>query len=129
MPEIIPWPCDLGVRDMEPFLRWTTRSAGRSLAGHEQIVGVNAGSWEVTLSHAYAITAAELRQFIEPFEQIEVEKTAPTARQKEVMAEATARGHATKVMKKVVALHKRNKDDLAEEEAILKMCNAAPGMV
>ena len=67
---------------------------------------------------AYGIAAGELRQFIEQFEQLDAEKKDIAERQKEVMAEAKARGYDTKVMRKVIALRKRDKDDVAEEEAI-----------
>lgn len=78
--------------------------------------------------NAYGIAAGELRQFIEQFEQLESEKKDVAERQKELMAEAKARGYDTKVMKKVIALRKRDKDDIAEEEAILDMYKAALGM-
>ena len=78
--------------------------------------------------HAYNVAADELRQFIEQYEQMEAEKRDVTERQKEIMAEAKARGYDTKVMKKVIALRKRDKDDIAEEEAILDMYKAALGM-
>ncbi|WP_347138618.1 DUF2312 domain-containing protein [Paracoccus sp. SSK6] len=77
---------------------------------------------------AYSVAADELRQFIEQFEQLEAEKKDITERQKEVMAEAKARGYDTKVMKKIVALRKRDRDDIAEEEAILEMYKQALGM-
>lgn len=77
---------------------------------------------------AYQVTAAEIRQFIEQYEQLESEKTDITERQKEVMAEAKARGYDTKVMRIVIALRKRDKDDVAEEEAILEMYKSALGM-
>ena len=57
---------------------------------------------------AYSVAADELRQFIEQFEQLEAEKKDIAERQKEVMAEAKARGYDTKVMKKIVALRKRD---------------------
>ena len=76
----------------------------------------------------YAVTADELRQFIEQFEQLEAEKKDIAERQKEVMSEAKARGYDTKAMRKIVALRKRDKDDIAEEEAILDMYKAALGM-
>ena len=41
---------------------------------------------------AYGIAAGELRQFIEQYEQLDAEKKAGAERQKELMAEATARG-------------------------------------
>lgn len=77
---------------------------------------------------AYSVAAEELRQFIEQYEQLEAEKKDITERQKEVMAEAKARGYDTKVMKKIVALRKRDRDDIAEEEAILEMYKTALGM-
>lgn len=77
---------------------------------------------------AYGVAADELRQFIEQFEQLEAEKKDVAERQKEVMAEAKARGYDTKVMKKIVALRKRHRDDVAEEEAILEMYKSALGM-
>jgi len=76
----------------------------------------------------YAIAADELRQFIEQYEHLEAEKKDIAEQQKEVMAEAKARGYDTKVIRKVIALRKRDKDDIAEEEAILEMYKAALGM-
>ena len=78
---------------------------------------------------AYAVTADELRQFIERFEQLEAEKKDVAEQQKELMAEAKGRGYDTKVMKKVVALRKRKPDDIAEEDAILEMYKSALGML
>ncbi|RBI82876.1 hypothetical protein DRV85_17775 [Rhodosalinus halophilus] len=75
-----------------------------------------------------SVAAEELRQFIEQFEQLEAEKKDIADRQKEVMAEAKARGYDTKVMRKVIALRKREPDDIAEEEAVLEMYKAALGM-
>ena len=77
---------------------------------------------------AYGVAADELRQFIQQFEQLEAEKKDTAERQKEVMAEAKARGYDTKVMKKIIALRKRHRDDVAEEEAILDLYKAALGM-
>jgi uncharacterized protein (UPF0335 family) len=78
---------------------------------------------------AYNVTADELRQFIERFEQLESEKKDVAEQQKELMAEAKGRGYDTKVMKKVVALRKRKPDDIAEEEAVLDMYKSALGMI
>ena len=77
----------------------------------------------------YRVTAGELRQFIERFERLETEKKDIADQQKEVMSEAKARGYDTKVMRKVIALRKRDKDDIAEEEAVLEMYKEALGMV
>ena len=76
----------------------------------------------------YNVTADELRQFIERFEQLEAEKADVAEQQKELMAEAKGRGYDTAVMRKVIALRKRKPDDIAEEEAILEMYKAALGM-
>jgi uncharacterized protein (UPF0335 family) len=77
---------------------------------------------------AYNVTADELRQFIERFEQLESEKKDVTEQQKELMAEAKGRGYDTKVIRKVIALRKRKPDEIAEEEAIMEMYKAALGM-
>ena len=77
---------------------------------------------------AYGVAADELRQFIEQFEQLEAEKKDILERMKEVMAEAKARGYSTKIMKQVIALRRRDKDDVAEDAAILDMYLAALGM-
>ena len=77
---------------------------------------------------AYSVTADELRQFIERFEQLEAEKADVAEQQKELMAEAKGRGYDTRVMRKVIALRKRKPDEIAEEEAIMEMYKAALGM-
>ena len=76
----------------------------------------------------YAVTADELRQFIERFEQLESEKKDVAEQQKELMAEAKGRGYDTTVMRKVIALRKRKPEEIAEEEAVLEMYKAALGM-
>ena len=78
---------------------------------------------------SHNVAADELRQFIAQYEQMEAEKKDVTERQSELMAEAKARGYDTKVIRKVIALRKRDRDDIAEEEAILDMYKAAMGMV
>ncbi len=76
----------------------------------------------------YRVTANELRQFVERIERLDAEKKDLAEQQKEVMAEAKARGYDTKVMRKVIALRKRDADDIAEEEAVLEMYKQALGM-
>ena len=68
------------------------------------------------IDSTYKVTADELRQFIERYERLEQEKKDIAEAQKEVMAEAKGRGYDTKVLRKVIALRKRDKDDIAEEE-------------
>ena len=76
----------------------------------------------------YNVTADELRSFVERFERLEAEKKDISDQQKEVMAEAKGRGYDTKVIRKVIALRKRDRDDIAEEEAILELYKEALGM-
>jgi len=74
------------------------------------------------------VAGHELRQFIERFERLEAEKKDIADAQKEVMAEAKGRGYDTKVLRKIIAIRKRDRDDLAEEEAVLEMYMTALGM-
>lgn len=77
---------------------------------------------------AYAVTAGELRQFIEQYEGLAQEKAEIAEQQKEVMSEAKARGYDTKVIKKIIALRARDRNEVAEEEAILEIYKQALGM-
>jgi len=76
----------------------------------------------------YRVTADELRQFIERIERLDAEKKDIAEQQKEVMAEAKGRGYDTKIIRKVIALRKRDSNDIAEEEAVLEMYKEALGM-
>ena len=77
---------------------------------------------------SYRVTADELRQFIERIERLDAEKKDLAEQQKEVMAEAKGRGYDTKVMRKLITMRRRDKDDIAEEEALLEMYKEALGM-
>ena len=77
---------------------------------------------------AYSVAADELRQFVEQYESLAAEKQGVADRQAAVMAEAKGRGYDTSAMRKIIAMRKRDKDDLAEEEAILEMYKSALGM-
>lgn len=83
---------------------------------------------DTTTAETYRVTADELRQFIERFERLEAEKRDIADQQKEVMAEAKARGYDTRVMRKVIALRKRDAAEIAEEEAVLELYKQALGM-
>jgi len=85
-------------------------------------------TFDAAADNSYRVTAEELRQFIERFERLEAEKKDIADAQKEVMAEAKGRGYDTKVMRKVIALRKRDANDVAEEEAVLEMYKEALGM-
>ena len=81
-----------------------------------------------TVPDSYRVAGEELRQFVERFERLEIEKKDISDQQKEVMAEAKSRGYDTRIMRKIVSLRKRDLEDLAEEEAILSMYKTALGM-
>ena len=77
---------------------------------------------------AYKVTAGELRQFIERYERLDQEKKDIADQQKEVMAEARGRGYDVKVLRKLIALRKKDPADVSEEEAILEVYKEALGM-
>lgn len=74
------------------------------------------------------LPADEIRSFIERYEALEAQKSDLANEMKEVMAEAKGRGYDTKVLRKIISIRKRDKDDLAEEEAILDLYKQALGM-
>ncbi len=77
---------------------------------------------------SYRVTAEELRQFVERFERLEIEKKDIADQQKEVMSEAKSRGYDTRIMRKIVSLRKRDLEEVAEEEAVLSIYKTALGM-
>jgi uncharacterized protein (UPF0335 family) len=81
-----------------------------------------------TKPDSYRVTADELRAFVERIERLDAEKKDIAEQQKEVMAEAKGRGYDIKVLRKIIALRKREADDVAEEEAVLEMYKEALGM-
>ena len=76
----------------------------------------------------YKVTAGELRQFVERYERLEAERRDLGEQMKDVMAEARARGYDVKVLKKLIALRKREASEVSEEEAILELYKEALGM-
>jgi len=112
---------DPSIGQMQPGV--SVRAGGAITFQDEQLAGDQGGN-----EQTYRVTADELRQFIERFERLEHEKKEIADQQKEVMAEAKARGYDTAVMRKVIALRKRDRDEIAEEEAVLEMYKEALGM-
>jgi len=76
----------------------------------------------------YRVTAGELRAFVERFERLDAEKKDIADQQKEVMAEAKGRGYDTRILRKIVALRKKDPQEISEEEAILELYKDALGM-
>lgn len=77
---------------------------------------------------SYQVTADELRQFIERIEHLEQEKKDISDQIKEVYAESKGRGYDTKALRAIVALRKKDKDQIAEEEAVLDLYRQALNM-
>ncbi len=78
--------------------------------------------------NTYRVAAGELRAFVERFERLDAEKKDIAEQQKEVMAEAKSRGYDTKVLRKVIALRKKDPAEISEEGAVLEMYTSALGM-
>ncbi|WP_374637423.1 DUF2312 domain-containing protein [Paracoccus sp. (in: a-proteobacteria)] len=76
----------------------------------------------------YNVTANELRQFIEQIEQLEAEKKDISEQIRDIYAESKARGYDQKALKTIVSLRKKDKNEVAEQEAILEVYKAALGM-
>lgn len=77
---------------------------------------------------AYNVTADELRQFIERYEELDREESDIKDSKKELKAELKGRGYDTSVFMAIIAMRKKNPDDVAEFEAILEMYKQALGM-
>lgn len=72
--------------------------------------------------------ANEIRQFVERCERLDAEKQEAADAMKDVMAEAKGRGYDTKALKALIALRKRDPQDVAEAEAILELYREAMGV-
>lgn len=77
---------------------------------------------------SYRVIADELRSFVERFERLDAEKKDIADQQKEVMSEAKARGYDTPTIRKIIALRKKDRDQLAEEQALLELYGEALGV-
>lgn len=80
------------------------------------------------MSDAYNVTADELKQFVERYEQFEVEKQAALDDMKDLKIELKGRGYDTAAFMAIIALRKKDADDVAEFEAILELYKNAMGM-
>jgi uncharacterized protein (UPF0335 family) len=75
------------------------------------------------------VAANQLRSFVERIERLEEEKKALGEDIKEVYDEAKGTGFDTKILKKIVALRKKDPDEIDEEEALLDVYKRALGML
>ena len=76
-----------------------------------------------------AVAPDLLKAFVERIERLEEEKASIAGDVKEVYAEAKAQGFDAKILRKVVALRKRDVAERREEEEILDLYLQALGMM
>ena len=75
-----------------------------------------------------AVAPDLLKAFVERIERLEEEKASISGDVKEVYAEAKAQGFDTKVLRKVVAMRKRDAAERREEQEIIDLYLQALGM-
>ncbi len=75
------------------------------------------------------IAGERLKSLIERIERLEEEKRALGEDIKEVYAEAKGDGFDPKIMRQIIRIRKRDKDDLDEEESLLDIYKRALGML
>lgn len=80
------------------------------------------------MSNVANVAADELRLLIERAERLEEEKKGIADDIKDVYGEAKGRGYDPKIIKRVVALRKRKREEVQEENAILETYLNALGM-
>ena len=67
------------------------------------------------------ISKDQLMAFIERIERLEEDKAAVAGDIKEVYAEAKGTGFETKIIRKIVSLRRKSKEERQEEEALLEL--------
>ena len=92
-------------------------------------IGHNSGEQHPMGDAAHGIAKEQLRSVVERVERLEEEKKAIADDIKDVYAEAKANGFDSKVLRKVVALRKRDAEERAEEEMVLDTYLHALGMI
>jgi uncharacterized protein (UPF0335 family) len=73
------------------------------------------------------VAGDQLKSIVERIERLEEEKKTIADDIKEVYAEAKGNGYDVKVLRKVIAIRKRDLDERKEEEAILDLYLQAVG--
>ncbi len=74
-----------------------------------------------------AFAEGQLKSIVQRIERLEEEKKALAGDIKEVYAEAKSQGFDTKVLRKVIALRKRDASEKAEEDALIDLYLGALG--
>ncbi|SEG64367.1 DUF2312 domain-containing protein [Bosea lathyri] len=74
------------------------------------------------------VAGDQLKSIVERIERLEEEKKTISDDVKEVYAEAKGNGYDVKILRKVIAIRKRDANERAEEEAILDLYLQAVGV-
>ena len=80
------------------------------------------------MTEAGGVAAAQLRSIIERIERLEEEKKGISDDIRDVFAEAKANGFDVKVLRQVIRLRKRDRNEREEQEALLDLYLHALGM-
>jgi uncharacterized protein (UPF0335 family) len=115
------------------------RKATREMAGREELSGQTAlddhpvfqkAAQDATnLFQTKSVAADQLKAFIERVERLTEELDGVKEDVKSVYAEAKGQGFDTKVLRKVIAIRKRDYAERQEEEAVLELYMQALGMI
>ena len=100
---------------LDPALALVERSGATQIRG-------------IAMVDTNSVAAGELKAFIERIERLEEEKKALAGDLRDVYTEAKSQGFDTKVMRKIVALRRRDHAERKEEEAIMELYLEALGM-
>lgn len=74
------------------------------------------------------VAASQLRSFVDRIERLEEEKKGIADDIKDLYSEAKGQGFDVKVLRKIISLRKKSKEDRQEEEELLELYKAALGM-
>lgn len=78
---------------------------------------------------AHGIARDHLRAFVERIERLDEEAKALNDDRKDVYGEAKGMGFDTKILKRLIAIRRQDKDERLEQEAILDTYMQALGMI
>ncbi len=107
----------------------TAEAAGRATNPKDSRQAEAFSDAETGRETVHGIARDQLRSFVERVERLEEEKKTIADDIKDVYGEAKAMGFDTKILKKVVALRKKDDQERLEEDLILDTYLAALGMI
>lgn len=79
-------------------------------------------------NNTYRVTSSELKSFVERFETLDIQKKEIQELQKDIMSEASSRGYDTRILRKIIAIRKKDPQIVSEEDAVFELYKEALGM-